>query len=79
MARLGVKTVASGLYQVANSEEKRIEIKFDGWLPEVTPIEKFKSKWVKPGLVDWAKGKLRCLLSTELDDLPSTAQDLPSN
>jgi len=56
-----LKTVASGLYQVANSEEKRIEIKFDGWLPEVTPIEKFKSKWVKPGLVDWAKGKLRCL------------------
>ena len=37
-----LKTVASGLYQIANSEEKRIEIKFDGRLPEVTPIEKFK-------------------------------------
>ena len=74
-----LRTVASGRYQVASSEEKRIYIKFDGWLPPESPTDSFKSKWIKPGLFEWANGKLRSLFPSELDDLPSTTHDFPFN
>ena len=74
-----LRTVASGRYQVASSEEKRTCIKFDGWLPPESPTDSFESKWIKPGLFEWANGKLRSLLPSELDDLPSTTHDFPFN
>ena len=59
--------VARGGYQRAAAEESRIQIKFDGWLPDVPPTKDWEKKWSDLGVVQWAGRKLTCSLPAATD------------
>ena len=59
--------VARGGYQRAAAEESRIQIKFEGWLPDVPPTEAWEKKWIDLGVVQWAGQKLACSLPDAAD------------
>ena len=64
------QVIARGLYQKELAEERRISIKFDGWLPATPPTQAWEQQWTRPGFLKWCGAKLRALFPRNACDVP---------